>query len=61
MFNMTKIKAVRGDGRSFYMNHLSSNDYYSENEKVKGFWRGNLADDFGLFKSSACFKGTSIL
>ena len=45
MFNMTKIKAVRGDGRSFYMNHLSSNDYYSENEKVKGFWRGNLADD----------------
>ena len=53
MFNMTKIKAVRGDGRSFYMNHLSSNDYYSENEKVKGFWRGNLADDFGLFGSSA--------
>ena len=44
MFNMTKIKAVRGDGRSFYMNHLSSNDYYSENEKVKGCVRVAIAN-----------------
>lgn len=49
MFNMTKIKAVRGDGRSFYMNHLSSNDYYSEHERVIGQWRGELAAEFGLW------------
>ena len=53
MFNMTKIKAVRGDGRSFYMNHLSSNDYYSEHEKVIGHWRGELAGDFGLWARNA--------
>lgn len=53
MFNMTKIKAVRGDGRSFYMNHLSSNDYYSEHEKVSGHWRGELAGDFGLWARNA--------
>ena len=49
MFNMTKIKAVRGDGRSFYMNHLSSNDYYSEHEKVQGRWCGRLALEFDLW------------
>ena len=53
MFNMTKIKAVRGDGRSFYMTHLSSNDYYSEHEKVIGHWRGELAGDFGLWARNA--------
>ena len=48
MFNMTKIRATNGSGKSFYANHLSSNDYYSEHEKVQGYWRGELADTFGL-------------
>ena len=48
MFNMTKIRATNGSGKSFYVNHLSSNDYYSEHEKVQGYWRGELADAFGL-------------
>ncbi|NCB27919.1 MAG: conjugative relaxase, partial [Bacteroidia bacterium] len=48
MFNMTKIKAGNGSGKSFYVNHLSSNDYYSEHEKVEGYWLGELADAFGL-------------
>lgn len=48
MFNMTKIRATNGSGKSFYANHLSSNDYYSEHEKVQGYWRGELADAFGL-------------
>ena len=38
MFNMTKIRASQGSGKSFYANHLSSNDYYSEHEKVRGYW-----------------------
>ncbi len=48
MFNMTKIRASGGGGKSFYANHLSSNDYYSEHEKIEGFWRGELAEAFGL-------------
>ena len=48
MFNMTKIRATNGSGKSFYANHLSSNDYYSEHEKVQGYWRGELAEAFGL-------------
>ena len=48
MFNMTKIRATNGSGKSFYANHLGSNDYYSEHEKVQGYWRGELADAFGL-------------
>ena len=48
MFNMTKIRASHGSGKSFYANHLSSNDYYSEHEKVRGYWLGELADAFGL-------------
>ena len=48
MFNMTKIRATNGSGKSFYANHLCSNDYYSEHEKVQGYWRGELADAFGL-------------
>lgn len=35
MFNMTKIRATNGSGKSFYANHLCSNDYYSEHEKVQ--------------------------
>ena len=49
MFNMTKIRATNGSGKSFYANHLCSNDYYSEHEKVQGYWRGELADAFGLW------------
>ena len=48
MFNMTKIRASHGSGKSFYANHLSSNDYYSEHEKVRGYWLGELAEVFGL-------------
>ncbi|MBO4633223.1 MAG: relaxase domain-containing protein, partial [Lentisphaeria bacterium] len=48
MFNMTKIRASNAAGKSFYANHLASNDYYSEHEKVIGFWRGSLAENFGL-------------
>lgn len=48
MFNMTKIRATNGSGKSFYANHLSSNDYYSEHERVEGYWLGELADAFGL-------------
>ena len=48
MFNMTKIRASNAAGKSFYANHLASNDYYSEHEKVAGFWRGSLTGNFGL-------------
>ena len=48
MFNMTKIRASNASGKSFYANHLAANDYYSEHEKVTGFWRGSLAERFGL-------------
>ena len=48
MFNMTKIRASHGSGKSFYANHLSSNDYYSEHENVVGYWLGELAEVFGL-------------
>ncbi len=45
---MTKIRASHGSGKSFYANHLSSNDYYSEHERVRGYWLGELAEVFGL-------------
>jgi len=45
---MTKIRASNASGKSFYANHLAANDYYSEHEKVTGFWRGTLAERFGL-------------
>ena len=48
MFNMTKIRATNGAGKSFYANHLAANDYYSESEKVVGCWKGFLAYNFGL-------------
>ena len=48
MFNMTKIRASHGSGKSFYANHLCSNDYYSEHERVRGYWLGELAEVFGL-------------
>ena len=48
MFNVTKIRATNGAGKSFYANHLSANDYYSESEKIVGHWRGILSFDFDL-------------
>lgn len=48
MFTMAKIKATRGNGKDFYLNHLSADDYYSEHERITGEWRGSLAEDFGL-------------
>ena len=48
MFNMTKIRAANSGGKAFYAYHLSSNDYYSEHEKIEGHWLGELADAFGL-------------
>ena len=51
MFNMTKIRAANGGGKSFYHNHLSCNDYYSEGEKVVGRWFGNLIYDFNLWNA----------
>jgi conjugative relaxase-like TrwC/TraI family protein len=52
MFTMAKIKAggssFGGGGKSFYQEHLSSNDYYCEHERVKGAWKGRLTDAFDL-------------
>ena len=63
MFNMTKIRASNASGKSFYANHLSSNDYYSEHEQITGHWRGELADVFGLRDEEVTgdvFRRTSI-
>ena len=38
MFNVTKIRATNGAGKSFYANHLSANDYYSESRNRKRSW-----------------------
>ncbi len=48
MYTAAKIKASHGKGADFYRKHLSSNDYYSEKDKVTGHWKGNLASTFGL-------------
>ena len=48
MFTMARIKAIRGKGKEFYLNHLSCNDYYSEKERMAGVWHGRLAEDFGI-------------
>lgn len=44
---MITIKQIRG-GRDYLGNHLSCNDYYSEGEKVVGYWKGELAKMLGL-------------
>ena len=41
MFNVTKIRATNGAGKSFYANHLSANDYYSESKSGQRMERGN--------------------
>lgn len=61
MFNMTKIRAANGGGKSFYVNHLSCNDYYSEGEKITGYWRGRLVADFGLIGSEVNSETFSLL
>ena len=48
MFTMARIKAVRGKGKEFFLNHLSCNDYYSEKERMAGVWHGRLAEDFEI-------------
>lgn len=47
MFTMARIKAVRGKGQEFFLNHLPCNDYYSEKERMEGVWHGCLAEDLG--------------
>ena len=48
LFTAAKIKATHGKGADFYRQHLASNDYYSEHDRVDGHWRGTLASAFGL-------------
>jgi conjugative relaxase-like TrwC/TraI family protein len=48
MFTMSKVKDDSTTGHNFMFDHLSSNDYYSENEKVTGYWYGKLACEFGI-------------
>lgn len=44
---MITVKQIRG-AQSYFENHLSANDYYSEGETVTGHWRGKLAEMLGL-------------
>jgi conjugative relaxase-like TrwC/TraI family protein len=44
MFTMAKIR----DGRTYLGAHLTSNDYYCENESVAGHWIGLGAERLGL-------------
>jgi len=44
MFTMAKVKDDNKTGNNFMFTHLSSNDYYSENEKIVGCWHGKLAE-----------------
>ena len=51
MFTMSKVKANNNNnnnGSNFIYEHLSCNDYYSENEKIVGCWHGKLAEKFGI-------------
>ncbi len=44
MFTMAKIR----DGSTYLGQHLTSNDYYCENESVSGRWVGRSAERLGL-------------
>lgn len=44
---MITVSQIRG-GKNYMERHLSSNDYYSENETVVGHWKGNSAKVLGL-------------
>ncbi len=48
MFTMAKVKDDNKTGNNFMYNHLSCNDYYSENEKIVGHWYGKLSEEFGI-------------
>lgn len=48
LFTAASIKATRGKGADFYRQHLANNDYYSEDGRVEGIWRGSLASAFHL-------------
>ncbi|MCK4981570.1 MAG: relaxase domain-containing protein, partial [Victivallaceae bacterium] len=48
MFTMAKVKDDSTTGHNFMFNHLSCNDYYSENEKIVGYWHGKLAEEFNI-------------
>jgi len=48
MFTMAKVKDDNKTGNNFMFTHLSSNDYYSENEKIVGHWYGKLSEEFGI-------------
>ena len=48
MFTMAKVKDDSSTGHNFMFDHLSCNDYYSENEKIVGHWYGKLSEEFGI-------------
>ncbi len=48
MFTMAKVKDDNTTGNNFMYDHLSCNDYYSENEKIVGHWYGKLSEEFGI-------------
>jgi conjugative relaxase-like TrwC/TraI family protein len=48
MFTMSKIRDNTTSGNNFMFDHLSCNDYYSEDEKIVGYWYGSLANQIGL-------------
>ena len=45
---MLSIKALDGGGGAIH-SYLSQSDYYSENEKVTGYWFGQSAKELGLW------------
>jgi len=46
MFTMAKVKDDSSTRHNFMFDHLSCNYYYSENEKVVGYWHGKLIEAF---------------
>jgi len=44
---MITIKQIRG-AKNYFNKYLSQNEYYSEGEKVLGYWRGKLAEMWGI-------------
>jgi len=44
---MITISQIR-NGKDYLRVHLSANDYYSESEKVTGYWHGQAAERMGL-------------
>lgn len=44
---MITVSQIR-NGEGYLSRHLSANDYYSEGERVQGYWLGNSAEKLGL-------------